>query len=416
MTYFFDVSNEAASRRDDSRQPRAQVLCLLRDEGALPRITLARLTGLSPTSITRVVNQLISEGIVAEGATISPTRLGRPATEVALRPDSRFVVGAQIGVGSVSVGLVDLLGRPVDVETFSFARASRPEEVLRLVATFINGFVDRHGRDNILGVGVAAPGPVDAERRRLLLPIHLQWEDVAVADVLEPLLRLPVTVEHNVRAMALAESRFGLGKGTAAVAFVYLRTGLGAGLVVDGQPFSGGVHGALELGHMRTSDRGLPCVCGGSGCLETVVSDRALRARALRAGVDVDHEESPLAALVDAAARGSEDAERAVSEVVSQMAIGLSAMASLLNPDVFFLGGAFADMPADFLHRLREQTSAALFPVLRSSLRVEATSLGADAGVIGGGSAALDRYLYDVAVSPERDKTITLPTRSAASA
>lgn len=403
-------------RRDDPRHPRGQVLRLLRDHGPLPRVALAKLTGLSPTSITRITTQLIEDGIVAEGATISPTRLGRPATEVALQADRYFVVGVQIGVGFASIGLIDLRGGLVGAENFTYAKSLPPEDVFQLVATFINGFIESRGRDRVLGVGVGVPGPVDSGGRRMLLPIHLKWSDVAVADILEPLLRLPVTVEHNVRAMALAESRFGLGANAGSVAFVYLRTGLGAGLVVEGQPFSGGVHGALELGHMRTSDKDLPCVCGGTGCLETVVSDRALRASAIDAGVSLSDQSSPLGALFAAAADGNTLADSAIREVIGQLAIGLSAMSNLLNPEVFVLGGTLTSVSDAFIDQLVAETSRAVFPVLRSSLRFENTSLGVHAGVIGGGAVALDRYLYGAATPDHRDRTTTFPSRPAVSA
>ena len=224
------------------------------------------------------------------------------------------------------------------------------------------------------------------------MPINLDWRDVPVADTLEPLLGLPVVVDHNVRSMALAECRFGVTRGVGSVAFVYLRTGLGAGLVVQGQPFSGGFHGAIELGHLQVVDNGADCVCGGQGCIETVIAEKALRETAESLGLSVDGD-NPLTAIWNAAAT-DEKARAALDNIVSTLAHGLAAIVNLLNPEVILLGGALAAVPPAFFERVTSTTNRGVFPLLRPSVRIEPSSLGMDAGVLGGATAALDRFFY----------------------
>ncbi len=394
VSYFFAVSNEAAVVQDEARSVRGVILSLLRDLGPTPRIELARKTGLSPTTITRATVQLIDDEIVVEGNSVSVTGLGRRATELTLRRTAYFVVGVQIGVGFVQLGIVDLLGEQHAATSFEYDIQESPNEVLRRVASAIDALVRSNGTDRrlVVGIGVAVPGPVDASGRRMLLPINLHWRDVNVADQLEAALGLPVTVEHNVRSMALAETRFGRGRGLGSLAFVYLRTGLGAGLVVEGEPFAGGVHGAIELGHLQVADNDVRCVCGNAGCLETVVSERALRATI--AAMGLDDTPNPLSALWEARTTSAR-AATALDEIIASLAKGLSALANLLNPELILLGGALADVPDGFVERVREETRAAVFPVLRPSLEIHPSSLGMDAGVLGGATVALDTYFYN---------------------
>tara|TARA_B100000519_G_C14260652_1_gene447665 strand:+ start:9509 stop:10660 length:1152 start_codon:yes stop_codon:yes gene_type:complete len=381
------------ARVDEARSVRGQVLSLLRDRGPLARIEIARLSGLSATTITRAVNLLADEGVVEEGASISLAKLGRPATELSIHADSYFVVGVQIGVGFVQLGLIDVLGGSRGTAHFSYDLAVPASDVVCQAAESIQSLIADAGVDRrlVLGVGVAVPGPVDAAGRRILFPINLDWRDVAVSDLMEPILGVPVTVEHNVRSMALAETRFGSAQGAGSVAFVYLRTGLGAGLVVEGQPFSGGVHGAIELGHLQVIDNGADCVCGSTGCLETVVSEPALRARAAELGLDGT--DNPITAIWEAAGTRA-DARDSIAAVITPLAKGLSAIVNLLNPEVILLGGALADVPEPFFERVTEETRSAVFPLIRSSVHIDPSSLGMDAGVIGAGAVALDRYFY----------------------
>jgi predicted NBD/HSP70 family sugar kinase len=359
----------------------------------MPRAELARRLSLSATTITRVVNELETEQMLADGQALAPSGAGRPATALHLLADSRCVAGIQIGIGVVQLGLFNAVGQRRAADQFRYPADAGADEVLHLVAEALDRLCTSSGvpRRSLLGVGVAVPGPVDAAGRRMLVSINLHWRDIAVADTLARLTGLAVTVEHNVRAMALAETRFGQGKGIASVAFVYLRTGLGAGLVVEGQPFSGGVHGAIELGHLPVIRDGMACVCGGLGCIETVLSEAALRATTGR--LDVDPRPNALTALW-AASRKRRDAADALEAIVGPLATGLSALTTLLNPELVLLGGALADIPDPLFEQIVEASWRGAFPAIQASIRMERSQLGPDVGLIGAAAVALDRYFY----------------------
>ncbi|GAA2212444.1 ROK family transcriptional regulator [Nonomuraea monospora] len=385
--------------QDVRRLHRRLVLRTLRDHGPHPRADLARRLGLSPTTMTKVVAQLLDEGLVSEGATDGPgTRVGRPSTGIRLRAGARQVIGVQVGAGTVRLGLCDLKARARDVRSFAFDLAGEPpEQVVARIADAAAALAGQAG-DRLLGIGVAAPGPVDPGQRRNVLSVNLGWRDVAFADPLERALGVPAVVDHNVRAMALAEARYGDTGGADPLLYVYVRTGVGAGVVIGGQPFRSGTHGVTELGHLRVVERGRPCACGSTGCLETVVAEPYLAERAhalLGAGAD-DLGADPLARLTSAAAGGDGRADAALDEVAGHLATGLASAVNLLNPALILLGGAFRTAPEPVFDRVRQALRARAFPLLRDAVQVRRATLGPDAGVIGSAAVALDRFFYDV--------------------
>lgn len=378
---------------DIPRTMRGQVLALIRDRGPMSRAELARQLALSATTITRTVTDLEADKLLEEGMSLPQAGAGRPAINLHIRPEACRVAAVQIGIGNVQVGLFDALGKRIGANRFENASDAPADAVLHQVAEALDRLCEVHGqaRRTLDGIGVAVPGPVDADGRRMQVSIRLGWRDTPVADALEALTGLPVTVEHNVRAMALAEARFGRARGLGSIAFVYLRSGLGAGLVVEGQPFSGGVHGAIELGHLQVVENGMRCICGGRGCIETVLSETALQATTRR--LRLPPEPNALTALWHAAQRRA-DVAQAVDGLVAPLATGLSALTTLINPELVLLGGALADIPEALLERIVAATMKGTFPAIRASIRIERSQLGADAGLAGGATVALERFLY----------------------
>jgi len=381
--------------RDIRRAHRRQVLTSLRDDGPQPRIELARRLHLSATTITKVIAQLIDEGVVREGeAGMSVNRVGRPSTDVHIETSARFVVGVQVGSGSVHAGLCDLFGR---IQQNSRARLPTGRQsaarVLPKVAEVVQKLFRDSGvrRDKLLGIGVAAPGPVDVERRRNVLAINLGWQDVPFSDYLEDEFGLPTVVDHNVRAMATAEAHFRQHPDGDTLLFVYVRTGVGAGAVIDGVPFRPGPYGVTELGHLQVVEKGRLCACGANGCLETVASEPYLLEQLKLIG----RPRGPaLPGLMSAVALGDPQAKKVLDDLIDHLSTGLASAVNLLNPRLILLGGMFEDAPEDLVERLRADLTTKAFPALHGTFRVEVSGLGPHAGVIGGAAVALDTFFY----------------------
>jgi predicted NBD/HSP70 family sugar kinase len=366
------------------------LLRLLREHGPTSRSGLAELTGLSPTTVSKAVGPLVESGVLREVAEPPRGGLGRPALLLHPVPEAVTVCGVQISVGTVRVGLADGSAGVHAPQTLSFDVGAEPRTVLDAVAGAVRQLLEERG-GTCLGVGVAVPGPVDPDGRRVRLAANLGWRDVPVADVLEERLGLPVVVDHNVRSMALGEARYG-ARGTDTLAYLYVRTGVGLGLTLDGQPFYGGAGGESHLGHVKVVDDGILCSCGARGCLETAVAEPYLL-RAL-AALDVDPAPGVLPALHAAAAAGNAGAVVLEERVLDTLAAALATVVDLFTPGLVLVGGLLAEAPERQVTTLRERTRDRLFPLLREDFRLERAD-GSDAALVRAAAAvALERLHY----------------------
>ncbi len=392
-----------------SHNLRAVLLMLLRNE-YISRVRLAQLTGLSSTTITNLVSELLDQGIVAEEGVEQLARrrgAGRPRTALRLVPEARYAVGIHIGVGSVRVGVVDLRAHLVNLLSLAHPLERPPEDVLTETAVLVNRAVTQSSVNpqEVVGVGVGASGLVNPHTGINVVAPNLGWRDVPIRDWFSERLELPVCVDNNVRAMALGEAMFGTGRDVYALAFVYARIGVGAGFVVDGQLYRGGGAGAGEIGHTTIiPDGGELCRCGNTGCLETLVSEPTIIRLAKELARQDEHgtlaanlqdmEEATIE-QVFAAARAGDTATRAMlDERAHYMGIALANLVNVFNPELIVLGGIFTQGPDLLLPPIESTMRQRAFANLGERVRLQTTSFGREAGVIGAAALALNAFFY----------------------
>lgn len=397
-----------------SHNLRAILLILLRQQG-ISRVRLAQRTGLSTTTITNLISELLESGIVAEEGleqdadvtSHAQRSVGRPRTALRLVPDSCYALGIHIGVGRVRVAVTDLLARPVASQVLYAAPEMAVETVVAHISETAQAVIAASGapREKLLGVGVGASGLVDIRTGVNILSPNLGWKNAPLHDWFAEQLGLPVCVDNNVRAMALGEALFGLGQEVDALAFVYGRIGVGAGFVFRGQLFHGSGAGAGEIGHMTIlTNGGEPCRCGNTGCLEPLVSEPVILEEALRladrrpesALAHALHAaDAPAIDAVFAAARAGDDTARELLEArACYLGVALANLVNILNPNLIILGGLFAQGADLLLPTARAVMQERAFANLGAHVRLEITGFGQQAGVIGAASLALDRFFY----------------------
>ncbi len=389
---------------------RAVLLTLLRHP-QVSRVRIAELTGLSTTTVTNLITELLDQGIVAEDGMEQPDEprgVGRPRTALRLVPEARHAIGIHIGVGSVTIAVTDLFARPLHTPlTLDHPVDRSAEAVLEEAAALARQAITLSGVDPeaIVGVGVGASGLVDSAAGINVLAPNLGWRDVPIRDRVESRLKLPAFVDNNVRAMALAEALFGAGQDVHVLAFVYARIGVGAGFVIGGQLFRGRA-GAGEIGHMLIEpDSGEHCRCGNTGCLETLVSEPAVIQQAQQ--IAAQQPDSLLAAYLQdttippierifAAAREGDDATRAMlADRARYMGIGLANLVNTLSPEMIILGGIFAQGADVLLPVTQDTLRRCAFANLGADVRLQTPTFGQDAGVIGAAALALDAFFYE---------------------
>lgn len=362
---------------------RGEILSILRDEGPQSRASLARRSKLSATTMTHLSAELLRDGVVSEAEIAEAAGIGRPGQAIKLSPDAFHVAGIHLGAGLVQIAITDLTASAKATASFGFSlREATPDDVVARTAETLAGLIAEVDGPRLLGVGVAVPGPVNADQRSILASINTGWRNLPLAAKFETETGLPVVLEHNVSSMALAEVRYGIGRRVPAVLYVYLRTGLGAGLVVDGVPFRPGGHGAVELGHIQISQDGPPCSCGNHGCLESYVNERVLmRAAGLEGAAP-----SNLMERLEATETWAPTLDR----LTDSLAIAIN----LLTPDLIVLGGHLGEAPDSMFAHLLKNLPPRVMPHMRDILRIERTSFGPLSGAFGGAAVALDHFFY----------------------
>jgi predicted NBD/HSP70 family sugar kinase len=381
---------------------RTLLLNLLRHQ-PVSRIRLARLCGLSTTTVTNLVSDLLARGVVRESGTdlvAARTGAGRPPLALQLVPGSRVVLGIHIGVRRARLALSDVNANLLAESEAPLAAQETAAQNLARIAAAARTLISRVGDDDLhgrlLGVGVGASGLTDVESGTNVFAPNLGWRNVPIRAILSEQLQLPVTVDNNVRCMALAESLYGAGRNVRSLVYVYGRMAVGAGLVVDGELYRGAGFGAGEIGHWTMLPRGgKRCRCGNSGCLETLISEPVLVERARQ--VDpyvVEQSDQPLQAIFAAARRGHAGLRAMLSEQAFYLGIALANLVNVVNPHLILLGGllheAFDLLQAEVEITMRRHAIGDL----GAKVTLLPATYGEQAGEIGAAVLALDHFFF----------------------
>ncbi len=368
--------------RDVRRHHLSLVLEHLVERGPRSRAALANELGLTKATTSTLVADLLDRELVAELDTPRDGAVGRPATAVAASGDRVGALGLQIDADHVAACLVDLSGavrslhrRDGDNRDLSTGRVIAR---LRKVATAVMADATAVGID-VVGATMALPGLVDAEAGTLHVAPNLHWFDADLAQVTTRLglpEELEVSADNEANLGALAELRFGTAQGLSSFVYVSGGTGIGAGIVTDGQ-LARGAHGfGGELGHVVIDPSGRPCTCGARGCLETIAGRNRL--------ADDAPDDAPAAAA---------------------LASALRSVVHLLDPEAIVLGGTFAELGATFAANVAERLAASTLGADWHPCTVLASTLGVNAGLIGAAAVALDTIIADPTLVPIRGST-----------
>lgn len=387
------------------------ILLSLLHEGELSRVELAKRTYLSSTTITNLIAELIEAQIVKENHSLDvPTirSVGRPRTSISLVPDARFAIGIHIGIGLFRVALANLSDEVIASSIGYFNFSDSPEQVLEQMAQMVEKLVSEKQiePEKIIGVGVGASGLVNYQEGINVLAPNLGWRMIPIQEILESRLDLPVVVDNNVRAMALGEALFGIGRNVESLAFVYGRIGVGAGFIFGGQVYRGSSTGAGEIGHITLiTENGEQCRCGKTGCLETLISEPVILKYANKFAQDhpdgllartlqTPSDDRPIDKVFNAARQGDLFSKQLIEERARYLGIALANLVNIFNPELILLGGMFAQGHDLFIPTVTKTMREMAFAGMGDKVRLKPTSFGWRAGVIGASALALSRFFY----------------------
>jgi N-acetylglucosamine repressor len=361
-------------------------LATIYDDGPLGRAGVARLTGLTRTTVSAVVDGLIETGLVREMGR-GPSTGGKRPILLQVPEDAWHLIGLDLGDTLFRGAIVDLRGEIV-YRTEVRVEEGGGERALLQVLQLIDHLLGAAVRP-ILGIGIGAPGLIDTTVGTVIQAVTIDWRDVPLAALVSSQYGLPTCVVNDSQAAALAEHVFGQVR-TANLVVIKVGRGIGAGLVLNGDLFQGDGFGAGEIGHTVVVPRGELCRCGRHGCLETVASTRAVLARATALGafgrtVSLD-------AVVAAFIAGDEDVRRIVLEAGRWLGQAVADLAAVLNIHRIVLAGTMASFGEPWLTAVHDALEMKGFPTLLRDTTLELGGIG-DIVVLGASALLMTREL-----------------------
>ncbi|MET9463670.1 ROK family transcriptional regulator [Streptomyces sp. NPDC006544] len=356
-----------------------RVVRAVRLAGSLTQAEIARTTGLSAATVSNIVRELKEAGTVEVTDTSAG---GRRARSVSLSGDAGIVIGVDFGhthlrvaVGNLAHQVLAEESEPLDVDASWVEGFDRAEA---LVGRLIEGI--GVGLDKVIGVGLGVPGPIDVESGTLgstaILP---GWAGINPRQELSRRLGVPVYVDNDANLGALGELVWGSGRGVKDLAYIKVASGVGAGLVINGQIYRGPGGTAGEIGHITLDESGPVCRCGNRGCLETFAA-----ARYVLPLLQSSHgPELTMERVVELARGGDPGCRRVITDVGRHIGSGVASLCNLLNPSRVVLGGSLADAGELVLAPIRESVGRYAIPSAARQLSVLTGSLGGRAEVLG---------------------------------
>ncbi|MFH1687882.1 MAG: ROK family protein [bacterium] len=314
---------------------------------------------------------------------------------------SDFVyAGIDIGGTNIKFGLFDSSGKILHREQRQTLAEKGPLPLMHLVTNIAERLLFFAADEDLTvkHLGVGTPGAVDFASGRVIGPCPNipGWQGMDIGRNLKDRLNMPVFVDNDANAMALAECRFGSAAGAKTVLCATVGTGVGGGLVFDGHIWRGAHSAAGELGHMPINFDGPKCGCGQNGCLEAYCSSKAIMTRlqkklgqgltpAFEKLLDGPDDKLTVKKLFAAQAKGDEVAIEVIEETARYLAIGLAGVVNLLNPDTVVIGGGVADGGGGFVEIVASEIRKRAFASAVEELRVVRAGLGNNAGFVGAG-------------------------------
>jgi predicted NBD/HSP70 family sugar kinase len=363
------------AQREDNRR---QIAAFLRVRGPLTQANLARLSGLSPSTVSTIVAELQASGTVKAVEDPNPRKskkVGRPGSLIALDPSVGAFVGIDIEHERFMVLVADAAHTVLAEERRPLQRDHDAGTVMRLVADLVDDLTTKAGvdRDRLSGAGVGLAGPINLATGQIHpSSVAMSWRFVDVRTDLGALLDLPVFLDNDANLGALAEMTWGAGRGVTEAAYIKADIGVGAALVLGGHIHRGAAGIAGEIGHSTIDENGPVCRCGNRGCLEGFVGENALLdSLRPRYRPDLTFEE-----VVAMAHDGDVVCRRVIADAGRLLGMQVAGLCNLLNPSRVIVGGSLATAGEILLEPIRLSIAQRALPEAAGSVEVVLAELG----------------------------------------
>lgn len=376
--------------------------------GGISRADLARKMGLSRAAISSIVNDLLTTGILRETQR-EATSSGRPPINLEINPRRGYVVGIDIGVTHMLMGVADFSAQVLHEINIPFNIEQGPESGLALVDKTLMALLSQAGImiDSVLAIGVGVPGPVVAEKGAVSEPpVMPGWHNYPIRDHLESLWNCPVSLNNDAEMGALGEGAYGAGRGEDHLAYIKVGSGIGSGFLLNGRIYCGVSGSAGEIGHITVDPQGPVCTCGNRGCLEVFSGGQAIAQLAqeamrlngrtqLSSLASIDQITAKDVAL--AAQRGDLLAQQILTRAGAHLGTAVANLINLLNPGMVVIGGGVSQIGDLFLEPIRKAVNERSLQAAVQNVRITAAVLGQRSSLMGSVAQAITISLHQLA-------------------
>lgn len=363
-------------------------------QGPISRVALSETTGLSKMTITAQINEYIQDGIVYECGTsfnTSPSTSGRKAKLLNVVADSILSLGIMIGRNHVKAGIIDLKGNVLISNRFSIDQVHNSDDFIKALYIICDSIISEHNRSKIRAIGISCMGPLNVDKGFIYAPVDFHdIHDIPVADKLKEKYDLPVFLEVDTCVSALAEIYYGNAQNCDNFFYIEVKAGLGGGMIINRQLYSGASGYANTIGHHIVEPNGLPCSCGQSGCLERYCSVRAILDWAKENGAD---DNLTWLGFLDRVNNQDPICMKAVDRLSYYLAIGIKNAIAFFDPAAIYIGGDLWPIQSLVIKKVKEYVFNGLYGLdNRPEIGIFSSKFPNNADFIGTAALVMEKY------------------------
>jgi N-acetylglucosamine repressor len=373
------------------KQNKLLVLEIIKNKSPISRMDISKLTKMSPTSISRIVGELYQRGFVKETELVT-NGVGRKATLLNVCDDVLFTIGVEIDKTVIKIGIVNYVGKIINFQTHLRNSLESYAETLHHIHQHVKSIIEQNSIsiEKVMGLAIGLPGSIDHNKGIVRLSDQLQWENVNLAQDLKELTSLDVVIDNELKMKVIAENTLGKAKDSQNSILVGIGSGIGSAIILNGEVYRGESNNAGEIGHTVVDPNGNVCNCGKVGCLATYISEGAILADC-RKVKDISSIEDVFTAF-----KNKESwALNILDRTITQIALAISNLACLYNPEVIILSGDLFDKLPLIKQYIEEKCERYMWEPIKETLRIVYSNLG-DQGVVLGAAIQAQTTLFNL--------------------
>ncbi|MGE8081248.1 ROK family transcriptional regulator [Peribacillus loiseleuriae] len=371
------------------KQNKSWVLNIIKKESPISRADIAKLTNMSPTTISRIVNELCQQGFVQETELVT-SGVGRKAVLLDICKDVIYTIGVELDKSVINIGIVNFTDELIATSLLDRNSNETYEETLRNVSRHVLEMIQQNGipKERIIGLGVGLPGLIDHKNGEVILSAQLGWGKVPIAKTLKELTGFNVIIDNELKMKAYAEYLCGAAKGSEKTTLIGFGTGVGSALIINGEIYRGETNSAGEIGHTVVDPNGIVCECGKIGCLQTYIAESALLSESKKIKNMQNINE-----LFESMRNGESWALNIIERAATYISITISNVLCLYNPDTIILSGSLVENYPEIQRLVDQKTHLYIWEPLKSTYKLAYSELKEQGVVIGAAIQAQTEFL-----------------------